>query len=130
MATSRLRDQDRLDGASNYVIWKERMSFLLDEYGLKPFIDAVVAIPMDTYQLKEYIKGMVQVKRLILDGVRDHVVSHIVAKGMTKEMWNTLSMLYQGTSKQRKMYLEEKLRLIQMQKGEGIDPFLTRIQEV
>jgi len=28
------------------------------------------------------------------------------------------------------MFLEEKLRCIRMQKGEGIDPFLTRIQEV
>ena len=28
------------------------------------------------------------------------------------------------------MFLEEKMRSIRMQKGEGIDPFLTRIQEV
>ena len=47
MATAGLRDQDRLDGVSNYVIWKARMSFLIDEYGLKAYIDNVVAIPQD-----------------------------------------------------------------------------------
>ena len=69
MATAGLRDQDRLDGASNYVIWKARMFFRLDEYDLKPFIDAVVAIPTDVDQLKEYRKEMARAKRLVLDGV-------------------------------------------------------------
>ena len=73
---------------------------------------------------------MARVKRLILDGVRDHIVSHIAAKRTTKEMWDTLSMLYEGTSEQHNMYLEDNLRCIRMQKGEHIDTFLTRIQEV
>lgn len=75
------------------------MSFLLDEYGLKPFIDVVVAIPIDAYQLKEYKKEMVWVKRLILDGVRDHIVSHIASKRTGREMRETLTTLYQGSSK-------------------------------
>jgi len=40
-----MRDQDRLDGSSNYVNWKAMMSFLFDEYGLKLYIDNVVAVP-------------------------------------------------------------------------------------
>ena len=67
---------------------------------------------------------------MILDGVWDHVVSHIAGKDTAKRMWDAVATLYQGTFKQQKMYLEEKLRLIWMQKGEGIYPFLTRIQEV
>lgn len=105
IATAGLRYQDRLDGASDYVTWKARMSFLVDEYGLKTYIDVVVEVPTDADQLKEYKKDMAWAKRLILDGVQDHIVSHIVVKGMGKEMLETLSMLYQGTSKQRKIYL-------------------------
>jgi len=37
MAIVGLRDQDRLEGDSSYVIWKARMSLLLDEHGLKMF---------------------------------------------------------------------------------------------
>lgn len=90
----------------------------------------MVAVPQDANQLKEYKKEMANTKRLILDGIWDHIISHIATKGTTKEMWDTLSTLYQGTSKQQKMFLEEKMRCIRMQKGESIDPFLTRIQEV
>ena len=77
MATTGLQDQDRLDGDSNYLIWKARMSFLLDEYGLETYIDAMAAMPQDENQLKKYRKEMVREKRLIVDGVKDHIVSHI-----------------------------------------------------
>lgn len=40
-----------------------------------------------------------------------------------------MSTLYQGSFEQWKMYLEQKMRYTQMQKGERIDPFLTRLQE-
>ena len=117
MATSGLRDQDRLDGASNYVIWKATMSCLLDEHFLKVYVDNVVAEPADPNQLKKYKGEIAKAKRMILDGVKDHVVCHITSRGTAKEMWDALEMLYQGSSEQRKMYLEQKLRSAQMQKG-------------
>lgn len=67
-----------------------------------------------TDPLKAYKKDMAKAKRLILDGVRDHIVSHIVGKGTTKEMWDALATLYQGSSKQRNMFLEEKMRRTRM----------------
>lgn len=73
---------------------------------------------------------MAKEKWMILDGVRDHIVSHVAGKNTTKEMWDALSSLYQNSSEQRKMFLHENLRSIRMQNGEGIDLFLTRIQEV
>eukprot|EP00253_Pinus_taeda_P015619 PITA_15619 len=73
---------------------------------------------------------MMREKRLILDGAQDHIVSHIASQGMAKEMWDTLSTLYQCTSKQRKMYSKENLRCTRMQNRERIDPYLTRIQEI
>jgi len=71
---------------------------------------------------------MVKTKRIILDGVRDHVVSHIVENDTSRHMWEALATLYKGSSEQWKMYLEEKLRCIRMQKGECIDPFLKRFK--
>lgn len=129
MATGGLRDWGRLDGASNYVIWKVRMSFLLDEHALKTYVDSVVVVPADADLLKKYKAEMVKPKRMILDGVKDHVVCHIASRWTVKEMRDALSTLYQGSSEQQKMYLEKKLRSAQMQKGECVDPFLTKLPE-
>jgi len=94
MATNGLRDQDRLDGASNYVIWKARMSFLLDECALKTCVDSVVAVLANADLLKKYRVEMAKAKRMILDGVKDHLVCDIASGGTTKEMWDALSTLY------------------------------------
>lgn len=80
MASTRLRDQDRLDGASNYVISKARISSLLNEHDLKTYVDSVVVVPADADPLKKYKKEMAGAKRFFLDGVRYHVVSHIAGK--------------------------------------------------
>ena len=53
-ATSGLRDQDRLDWASNYAIWKARMSFFLDDHAFKMYVDNVVAVLADADPLKKY----------------------------------------------------------------------------
>jgi len=95
-----LRDQYQLDIVSNYAIWKARISCLLDEHDLKSYVDNVVAKPTDANLLKKYKAVMAKAKRLILDGVRDHVVCHIVGKWMAKETWDALDTLYQGSSEQ------------------------------
>jgi len=41
MASMGLQGEDRLDGASNYCIWKAKMYFLLDEHGLKTCVERV-----------------------------------------------------------------------------------------
>ena len=106
MAAHGLQDQDQLDGASNYVIWKARISCLLDEHNLKTYVDNLVVVPMDPDPLKKYKGEMAKAKRLIPDGVRDHVVCHIADKDIAQRMWEALATLYEGSSKQRKMFLE------------------------
>ena len=66
---------------------------------------------------------------MILDGVKDHIVPHIAAKNTAKEMWVGLKNLYQASSEQRKMYLEEKMRNTRMKKGERFDSSLFCIQD-
>jgi len=58
-----------LEGASIYVIWKARISCLLDEYDLKAYINSMVVVPADIDPLKACKKEMVKEKTLILDGV-------------------------------------------------------------
>ena len=119
-------DHDKLDGTHNYVIWKARMSFLLDEHSLKTYVNSVVVVPTNLDPLKKYSTEMAKAKRVILDGVKDHMVCHVASRGTVKEMWDALATLHQGSSEQWKMYLEQKLRFAQ-QKGECIDSFLTKL---
>lgn len=117
MAKNGLRDQDRLDGASNFVVCRARILSILDRHRIKAFALRTVAIPVDPSDNEKYEEAMAKAKCIILDGVKDRVVQHI-AEETIKEIWDTLKTLYQHTSVQRKLFLENQLRSYQMQKGE------------
>jgi len=65
-----------LNGASNYVIWKTRILVVREEYDLEAYVKSVVVVLTDNDQKKKYKSRQGKAKRLILDGVQDHVVSH------------------------------------------------------
>lgn len=130
MAINGLRDQDRLDGASNFVIQKGRILVVLDKNRIKDYALKVVVVSVNVDPLKKYEEAQAKAKCMILDGVKDHVVPHIAKKETAREMWETLTTLYQGAFVQQKMLLENQLRQYQIQKGEEIDPFLLRLQRI
>ena len=106
MALNGVRDQDRLDEASNFIVWKARILSVLDRNHVKHFALRMIAIPVDPADNERYKDAMARAKSIILDGVKDHIVPHIAEKNTTHEMWEALTKLYQHTSVQRKMLLE------------------------
>ena len=54
MARYGMRDQDRLDDMSNYVIWRAKILSVLNEYGLKEHAEKVLDVPTDADPLKKY----------------------------------------------------------------------------
>ena len=89
-----------------------------------------VVVSVDDIPLKKYKEAQAKAKCMILDRVKDHVIPHIAEKDTTREMWEALTTLYEGTSVQRKMFLESQLRQFHMQKEEEIDPFLLKLQRI
>ena len=57
MAVNGLRDQDRLDRASNFVVWKARILSILDRYRIKHFALKTIAIPVDPSENDKYEEG-------------------------------------------------------------------------
>ena len=76
----------------------------------------VVAIPVDRPENEKYENAMARAKYMILDGVKDHVIPHIAKKNKVNEMWDTLTIFYQGYFVQQRMLLENQLRSYMMQK--------------
>ena len=105
MVAHGLRDQDRLDGASNFVIWKARILIVLDEHHIKDHALNTIVVPVDVDPLKKYEEAQAKEKRMITDEVKDHVIPHIAEKNTTREMWEALTTMYQGSSIHRRCCL-------------------------
>ena len=129
MAFYGLRLEYALEGNSNYIAWKDHMEAVLEDNGLKEFIDQEIQKPASTnaQELDEWKKCVSKVRRIILEGVRDHIVLSLHGKDTPFSMWKTLKDLYQNSSDQRKLALKDKLRRIKMENGDTISTYLNNL---
>eukprot|EP00253_Pinus_taeda_P033973 PITA_33973 len=129
MSFNGLRLEYALKGSSNYIAWKDRMEAVLDDNGLKEFIDADVPKPTDVPQVRDWQKKTTKCRRILLEGVRDHIVSSLHGNASPLLMWKALKDLYQSKSDQRKLALKDKLRNIKCEKGDSMPKYLTKFTQ-
>ena len=127
---STLRVEDRLEGATNFLAWKARILFLLEENDLKEYVEMVIPNPKDAQELAAHKKREVKAKRVLLDYVKDHLIPHISEKKTGKEMYDALVGLYQKRNINRKLILRHKLRSIEMPNSDTVVSYLMRITEI
>ena len=122
MSFNGLRLEYALDGSSNYIAWKDRMEAVLEDNGMKEFIDGDVPKPgsSDVALLDAWQKKTTKTRRILLEGVKDHIMSSLHGKATPFLMWKALTDLFQIRSNQRKLALKDKLRKIKMEKGDSI----------
>jgi hypothetical protein len=124
---SSLRYEDRLEGISNYLQWKVRIAVVLRENKLWVFLSTTMTMSSSNpiaLDLHEVIEARAQ--RIILDGVKHHLIPHLAEKLTAKEMWDALINLYEN----RKMALRDKLHSTRMAKGESVASYLTELRQV
>ena len=98
----------------------------LEAYNLRDHAQQTLATPTDPDLLRKHKDVVGHAKRLIMDGIKDHIVPHLAEKKITNEMWEALVSLYEGKYFQRKMLLETQMRSFMMTKGEDMEYFLFR----
>jgi hypothetical protein len=130
MEITSLKVEDRLDGASNFLSWKVRVTLAFKEYDIWELVDKVVPPPIDPTTLESHNKKEIKAQRVILDSVKDHLIPHLSEKKMTKELFDALVGLFQSTNMNRKMVLRNKLRSVQMSRFDNVTSYFMRIRQV
>jgi len=107
------------------------MEAILEDNGLKEFIDNDISKPAtsDAKDLAEWKKCVAKVRRTVLEGEKDHIVSNIHGKETMYAMWKALIDLFQNRSDHRKLALKDKLQNIKMQRNETVPQYLRRFTQ-
>ena len=93
MASTSLRFEDRLDGASNFLSWKIRVTLLLEEDALWDIVKDVVNLPTNSQLLTAHKKKEVRAKWMLMDALQDNLIPHISEKKKAKDMFDTMVSL-------------------------------------
>ena len=89
---------------------------------MKEFIDNDIPKPAaaNDANLDAWQNKVAKARRILLEGVRDHIVSSLHGKATPNAMWKSLTDMFQSNSDHRKLALKDKLRKIKMEKGDTI----------
>eukprot|EP00253_Pinus_taeda_P031746 PITA_31746 len=129
MSFNGLRLEYCLEGSSNYIAWKDKMEAVLDDNGLKEFIEMDVPKPTDATQADSWQKKTAKCRRILLEGMKDCIVSSLHGKTSPFLMWKALTDLFQRKSDQRKLVLKDNLRNIKCEKGDSMPKYLTKFTQ-
>ena len=77
--------EDRLDGASKFLSWKERVTLLLKDHELWDIVDHVKAKATGPTQSTTNQKE-VKAERVIMDATKDHLIPHVAENSTTHTM--------------------------------------------
>ena len=100
MSFNRLRLEYALDGSLNYIALKDGMEAVLDDNELKEFIDAEIQklASRDAAALDAWQKKTTKTRRIMLEGVKDHIVSNLHGKATPFLMCKDLTDFFQSNS--------------------------------
>jgi hypothetical protein len=104
---------------------------VLKENKIWNYVSSVVVAPttytvvLDLHEVKE-----AKAQRIILNGVKVHLIPHLVEKKTAKEMWDALKNLFEAKNENQKMTLKAKLHDTKMGKEETVSSYLTRVAQV
>jgi hypothetical protein len=118
-----LRAEDRLDGAMNFRSWKIRINNILEENDLDDYVKNEIVAPTDDAGKATYKKNLAKEKGILIDSVKDHLLPHISQKKTTKEIYDSLTSLFETKNPSRKRALQSQLRNLKMTKDDTITPF-------
>jgi hypothetical protein len=102
----------------------------LDVNDFLEHVDTKAIAPTDATVLVSWKKAEEKAKRILHDGVKDHIIPHLTGKTYAKDVWTTLNELYHSKNENRVMVLQERLRSTKMAKGEGVVHYLTRLTQI
>jgi hypothetical protein len=86
-----------------------------------------VSEPEDVAEKAKHQKDTIKAQRIIADSIKYQLIPYVSSNDTLKEMFDTLSRLYEGKNINWKMNLRTQLKNTRMQKGETIQEYFSRI---
>ena len=111
---------EKIEGAKNFWAWKYRISLVLEENELDSYISEEVPVPEGDEAKALHKKNLVMDKRIIVDSIKDRLISQVSSLKTPKAMFYALAKLFEGKNINRKMNLRNRLKNVKIQNAETI----------
>jgi hypothetical protein len=90
-----VRANDRLEGATNFNVWKLRITNILQEHDLSQYVTIVVEEHTTNARRAAFRKIQAKAKQIIFDSVKGSIMSAMTSLMTIKDCMDTLVNLYE-----------------------------------
>ena len=118
-----VRAEDRLEGATNFNVWKLWITNILEEHDLDHYVTTMVEEPMNNAGRAVFRKSQSKAKRI-------GIIPAMTSLMTTKDCMDTLMNLYEKQAPSQKRTLKHKLKYLKIDKGESMVYFCSRIVHI
>ena len=101
--------KDKIEGASNFNIWKVRVLNIFEENDLDSFVTSVVEEPNSNAGRENFKKNQAKAKQIIFDSVKENIMPVIAPLKTTKEFFGSLTNLYEKKATSQNRALKKRL---------------------
>ena len=122
--------EDRLEGASNFNVWKLKILNILQEHDLEQYVTSVMEEPTSNVERAAFSRNQAKAKLIIFDSVKDNIMPVMTSLMTSKDCMDTLVNLYAKKDPSQKRTLKHKLKYLKMEKSESMESFFSRIAQV
>jgi hypothetical protein len=112
-----MRVEDRLDGADNFRSWKHKVLLILEENDLLDYVMKTLPELENEEAKAKFRKNEVKAKRILIDSIKDHLIPNVSELKTLKEMFDSLTRLYESKNISQKLTLRHQLRNVTMNKS-------------
>ena len=85
----RMKVEDHLDGATNFISWKSRV-LILEEIDFLKLVNEKVPKPNAEEDKSHWRQSDARARKILVDSIKDDLVTQISQKKTTREMFKTL----------------------------------------
>ena len=85
--------------------------------------------PEEVEAKENHKKDLIRAQRIIVDSIKDHLIPQVSSSKTPKEMYDSLSKIYEAKNINRRMNFRTQLNSTKMIKGESIQNYFTRVSQ-
>jgi hypothetical protein len=133
--TYSMKLENKLDGASNFRAWKTRIDLILAKNKvldiIKPeFEEGKEKEPHNVAAMEKFKDGDINSMSIIVDSIKDHLISYISHLDSSKKMYDALTNLFSVRNIGQVMSLKNELRDMKMNDDDNITSYFVRISQL
>jgi len=128
--TSCFKENQKLVGVSNFLVWKRRIDIVLEVNEVIDHVHGKVSKPSEEEALSKYMERDLKAENILKESMKDPLISYVAELETSKEIYDKMIEIFSKRTIEKIISLRSYLYKLKVSKDEGILPCLSKTSQI